>query len=114
MANAVAAIVGRDPVGLRGEIGAVAYFCECEIVDDLSDMAALNTVVNHDLKTTTGLPHALLRFNYRHRDLDKPRTRLRYLLQATNDPDGQPWRWPATSPWIATPRYYVLTRVGAH
>ena len=112
MAIAIAEIVGNDTVALQGELGAVAYFCRCQVVDDFSDMANLNPVINRDLETTTGLRHTLLRLNYRHRDLAKQAAPRQYLLQATTEPGGQPWRWPATSPWsLANPDSYVLTRV---
>ena len=112
MAKAVGEIVGDDTVEFHGEIGAFAYFCDCKVVDDFSDMARLNSVILQDLQTTTGSRNALLRLNYRHRDLTGEPTSGRYLLQATNDPGGQPWRWPASSPWtIDDPGYYVLTRI---
>ena len=108
MAKNVAEIIGRDRVGLDGEIGAVAYYCRCEIIDDISNMSNLNGRIGHHLAMSTGLSHPLLSLNYRHRDLTGPLLPEQYFLAATVDPSGHPWSWPATSPWRGI-NYYVLT-----
>jgi hypothetical protein len=106
MADDVAHIVGDNYVGFGGEVGAVAYYCDCQVIDDFSDMANLNSGIMRNINTSTGIYHDLLRANYRHRDLTALPPPFRFLMVPRSDPAGHEWHWTAISPWGSTT--YVL------
>jgi hypothetical protein len=106
MAEDVAKIVGDSTVGFGGEVGAMAYYCKCQVIDEFSDMANLNPGIVRALDTSTGIYHDLLRANFRHRDLTALPPPFRYLMVPTSDPAGHQWHWTVASPWASTT--YVL------
>jgi hypothetical protein len=106
MADDVAQIVGDSNVGFGGEVGAMAYYCKCQVIDVLSDMANLNSGIVRSIDTSTGIYHDLLRANFRHRDLTALPPPFRFLMVPTSDPAGHEWHWTVTSPWASTT--YVL------
>ncbi|NLU83580.1 hypothetical protein HCA44_12415 [Rhodococcus sp. HNM0569] len=68
----VGAIVGDVPVRSPGEIGALAYYCECHIVDEFSDRGIVVAErLQPRLAETDGLARVLLRANYAFLDYER-------------------------------------------
>jgi hypothetical protein len=109
MAEQVAQIVGDSVVGFGGEVGAMAYYCKCQVIDQFSDMANLNPGILRRIDTSTGIYHDLLRANFRHRDLTTLPPPFQFLMVPTSDPAGHQWHWTVTSPWASTT--YVLDKL---
>lgn len=92
-------------VGTANEIGAIAYYCDCVVVDDFSDRGALAA----DLKAVTldpGVSGWLWRKNFHFLDFDELAAtgpiQLDYRLQRVVPTEPQPESfvgWPITSPW---------------
>ncbi|KMS87732.1 hypothetical protein ACZ91_29615 [Streptomyces regensis] len=75
-------IVGDDVVRSPGEIGTLAYFCECRIVDPFSDRGRIPELLDERLADSGTVGKALLEFNYLWFDRDRepltPRYRILY------------------------------------
>gem|GEM_PF-870083 len=86
------AIVGDTPVHSPGEVGALAYFCECTIVDRFSDRGMLAEAID-DARADSWL----YELNYRGLDTDEldPMT-SGYWLQWQPGPDPTGLGWDAT------------------
>jgi hypothetical protein len=77
--------VGSATVASPGEIGTLAYFCDCAIVDEFSDRGALMKRVNQ--KIDAGGPGGILvKLNYLLADRKQRPRRLDYLLQYARGP----------------------------
>jgi hypothetical protein len=85
-------IVGDTPVHSPGEVGALAYFCECTIVDRFSDRATLS-----DLFRDARHDSWLYRLNYRRLDIgDLQRIKPGYWLDWRPGPDPTDRGWNTT------------------
>ena len=109
MGTDVERIVGADAVESPGEIGTLAYYCDCTIVDAFSDRGRIIPAIEAR-ERAGGLGSALLRLNYLHLDRDQaPRPveyRLRY--EAHKPPTGpEQWR---VDHWVDGPGRIVLER----
>jgi len=83
------AIVGNAPVHSPGEVGALAYFCECTIVDRFSDRAKLTGAIDEARDDSW-----LYSLNYAGLDTDQlDRIKPRYWLdwRPGPDPSGRGW-----------------------
>lgn len=85
----VGAIVGDTPVRTAGEVGALAYFCECTIVDRFSDRARIAESIAEAREDSW-----LYELNYLHLDTDEldriePGYRLKW--RPGPDPTGRGW-----------------------
>jgi hypothetical protein len=110
MATDLARIVGDKNVGFGGEVGAIAYYCRCEVIDDFSDMANLNSGIVRSLESNSGITRELLRLNFRHRDLAAVPPPFQYWIIVSKDPPPPPWSWRFDSPWAGT-NYYGLNEI---
>jgi len=102
-------LVGTAAVESPGEIGTLAYYCDCTIVDAFSDRGRIIPAIEAR-ERAGGLGSALLRLNYLHLDRDQaPRPveyRLRY--EAHKPPTGsEQWR---VDHWVDGPGRIVLER----
>jgi hypothetical protein len=97
--------------GVRGagEVGGLAYFCECLVVDRFTDRSLLRADIQQARADSW-----LYRLNYRWLDLDEltpiPTT---YQLSWRTGPDLKAPRWPATTPpdYPRPPGHFVLHRI---
>jgi len=64
-------IVGADAVESPGEIGTLAYYCDCTIVDAFSDRGRVISEIELRERDGDALATALLRLNYAQVDLDQ-------------------------------------------
>ena len=98
-----------DVIDLSGEIGTVAYYCDCRLIDDFADLNRTTDEVEELRKESSGLKHALLTFNFAWRDQLEPLPPARYTL-SFNPIDGAESSpaanretvagWELSSPWI--------------
>jgi hypothetical protein len=100
-------IVGTGAVESPGEIGTLAYYCDCAIVDAFSDRGRVIGAIEAR-EQAGGLGAALLRLNYAHLNRDQqPRPvdyRMRYQARM---PAAGPQQWPVDH-WVDGPGRIVL------
>lgn len=82
--------VGGAAVGAPGEVGTLAYFCDCLIVDGFSDSGRLGPQIGQRIDHASPLVSWLFRVNYTHFDWSKPPVRLDYQL--FYGPGPGPWQ----------------------
>ncbi|MGH3981558.1 MAG: hypothetical protein ACRDST_02405 [Pseudonocardiaceae bacterium] len=86
-----------------GEIGTLAYFCDCAIVDAFSDRGAMNEVIRLREQQAGPVKRRLFQLNYRYLDRDvarvQPNRMLRYDGAQRADGPGQ---WDIQSPWTGS------------
>ena len=102
-------IVGPAAVESPGEIGTLAYYCDCTIVDAFSDRGRIIGAIEAR-EQAPGLGAALLRLNNLHLDRDQPPRPVEYRLryQAHKAPSA-PEQWPVDH-WVDGPGRIVLER----
>jgi hypothetical protein len=106
-----AAAADGKAVGSPGEIGALAFYCDCRIVDQFSDRGDAANWIEERMLKAGPLMRWLLKLNYHnlHRHPAVPRT-----SQLSFEPAGQgsgPNRWPVNSP-LHGPLTLVLRPTG--
>lgn len=100
-------IVGTRAVESPGEIGTLAYYCDCAIVDQFSDRGRVIAAIEAR-EQAGGLGAALLRLNYAHLDRDQPPRPVAYRLRyEAHEPPQGPGQWPADN-WVDGPGRIVL------
>jgi hypothetical protein len=81
-------IVGDQAVTSPGEVGTLAYFCDCRIVDEFSDLGVVSQKVDEILAESSGAKKALLALNYAHRGRGLEPVEATYQMVWT--PGGDP------------------------
>lgn len=83
-----------------GEIGTLAYYCHCVIVDVFSDRGMMNQVIQERARQAGPRQRRLLQINYRYHDRTvrpaRPTLALRYDPAQRADAPNQ---WNVNSPW---------------
>jgi hypothetical protein len=103
-------IVGTDAVESPGEIGTLAYYCDCAIVDAFSDRGRVIEAIEARERDSDDLAAALLRLNYAHLDFgEQPRPVAYHLRYEAKLPPSGPDQWPSDN-WIDGPSRIVLLR----
>lgn len=93
----------QAPVLTGGEIGALAYYCECPVVDTFSDRGALAA----DLlakREERGIAGWLWKMNFSNLAVEPP-IKMNYRLVRVETDEvvpGSVWHWPVTSPWTGS------------
>lgn len=89
-------LVGDQVVVSPGEIGTLAYYCECRIVDSFSDRGWMLGVISAREQRSGRLGRTLIDLNYTHLDrTQQPRTaQFKLVVQLAGAPAGPP-QWPA-------------------
>ncbi|KGI80298.1 hypothetical protein IL38_17705 [Actinopolyspora erythraea] len=100
--------IGDATVRSPGEIGTLAYFCECSIVDGLSDRGILTPDINERIAEAGPVTATLLRANYRNFTPVEPRE-VDYVLTRVMGRGSAP-AWNIDSPWTE-PSHLVLKKV---
>ncbi|MGW4587981.1 hypothetical protein ACWEKJ_11700 [Amycolatopsis thermoflava] len=95
----IKALVGDEPVRLEGEIGAIAYFCECTVLDQFSDRTQLISAIDTVTAQAGPVKRWLLRLNYHFLDRTPAPLTPHYILRDVATPPAGAPAWPATSPW---------------
>jgi hypothetical protein len=106
-----AALAARAPRGTTveafGEVGTVAYFCDCTVVDRLSDRAQVADFLRAKRAVASPVVRTLLDWNY-YRFKAGPPIRPVYKFTFAEDPTGVP----ATSSWRPEASRMVVRPVG--
>ncbi|WP_380176491.1 hypothetical protein ACFEMC_11605 [Kineococcus sp. DHX-1] len=108
----VGRIVGDQRVTAPGEIGLLAYSCDCEIVDQFSDPAVLEPLVEARTEEADPVLRQLLRWNYARRDPGPAQPDpwvLRWRSAAVKPPQGVA-EWTTTAGTWRTQDVLVLFR----
>ncbi|MDQ3760640.1 MAG: hypothetical protein M3460_02780 [Actinomycetota bacterium] len=92
-----------------GEIGTLAYFCDCAIVDVFSDRGAMNEVIREREQQAGPVKRRLLQINYRYFDRGVHPVRPDRLLRhdGVQGADG-PDQWNVESPWSGPGRLVLV------
>lgn len=73
-------------IGSPGEIGTLAYFCDCAIVDGFSDRGLLGPQIRQRIDSTGPFVSWLFRLNYRYFDWSRQPIPLQYQLRYQQGP----------------------------
>lgn len=84
------AVPRGETVGGFGEIGTVAFFCECDIIDPFTDRSKAMEIVREREAKAGPVMRALLAVNYAHLD-EPPPTRIDHQLEYAEG-EGPGWR----------------------
>ncbi|MDQ7804440.1 hypothetical protein Q5425_11900 [Amycolatopsis sp. A133] len=84
-------------VASPGEIGTLAYFCECAILDEFSDRGQAVALIEKRIATANPLMSLALRVNYHWLDTSIAPRRADYRLQYGAGPATGPDSWPVRS-----------------
>lgn len=82
----LSARIGDAPVGAPGEIGTIAYFCDCAIIDGFSDRGLLGPEIDKRIAEAGPVARTLLKLNYARFDRFRPPVRLAYQLRYAPGP----------------------------
>ncbi|OLT39068.1 hypothetical protein BJF85_07600 [Saccharomonospora sp. CUA-673] len=104
-------IVGDDVVRSPGEIGTLAYFCECRIVDAFSDRGRIPELLEARLADSGSVASALLEVNYLWFDRDREPLTPRYQIRYESGPGDGPRTWTVHSDAKGT-GHFSLVRIG--
>ncbi|NBH11793.1 hypothetical protein [Amycolatopsis sp. SID8362] len=94
----VGELVGSNTVEAPPEIGALAYFCECAIVDRFSDPGRVLPLINYKIAESGAVGSTLLRWNYLWLDWNRQPRPVDYRLVYTKTPQPGPPTWKVWSP----------------
>ena len=97
--------VGDATVISPGEIGALAYFCECSIVDAFSDRGRAVPLIEARLDAAGPATRALLELNYRRLDRDQQPRPAEYRLIWEAETVTGPDQWSSWSPSAGSGRF---------
>lgn len=97
MAESISAAKPGSTIVSPAEVGTLAYFCECQIVDDLSDPGRTAEHISEQLDQAGPLTRALLSINYLHRAPAEP-IPAEYRMEWENQRADGPDQWPARLP----------------
>jgi hypothetical protein len=102
-------LVGTAAVESPGEIGTLAYYCDCTIVDAFSDRGRVIAAIEAR-EQAGGLGAALLRLNYLHLDRGQAPRPVEYRLRyEAHKPPAGPDQWPVDH-WVDGRGRIVLQR----
>jgi hypothetical protein len=103
-------IIGTAAVQSPGEIGTLAYYCDCAIVDAFSDRGRVIDTIEERERESDTLAADLLSLNYAHLDLSrKPRPVAYHLRYEAKQRPARPYQWPSDN-WVDGPGRIVLVR----
>lgn len=98
--------VGDATVSSPGEIGALAYFCHCNIVDDFSDRGYLASKIAERTQGASAIGRWLIELNYAHLDFTAPPRPVDYDLRRVDGVGPDPL-WNGDSSYH-DPAHFVL------
>ena len=104
----VGRLAGGRTVASFGEIGAVAYFCDCAMLDEFSDRGAVVGLVNAKLATGSTLKRDLLSWNFRFLDRTQRPATPQLVLTYTGAPVANALgAWRVHTMWLGPGPYYI-------
>jgi hypothetical protein len=104
-------LIGPQAVESPGEIGTIAYYCECGIVDVFSDRGRMIEMIEAREARSGPLARMLIDLNYLHLDRsERPRQAVARLEFRRTGPFIGTHRWPVTH-WAEGPGWMELVPV---
>ncbi|GAA3563190.1 hypothetical protein GCM10022222_53680 [Amycolatopsis ultiminotia] len=91
-----ARLQGKSVAG-PGEIGTLAYYCDCQILDVFSDRSQVAPIVQRRIAGASAAEALALRVNYQWFDRTQPKRRVDYRLLYGKGPASGPDSWTVTS-----------------
>ncbi len=96
-------------VETAGEVGALAYACDCQLVDQFSDRGAVDPAIAETKRRSGELTRALLEMNFHNFDHSVAPTSPDLVLIARGSPPPAALAsWTIDSPWVGTQRLYLI------
>jgi hypothetical protein len=89
----LAAAVGDRTVRTPAEIGTLAYFCDCDIVNEFADPGVVAGLVNQRIKKAGRIGRLLLDINYHWYDFTRQPKQVEYVLNYGSGPGSGPDVW---------------------
>jgi hypothetical protein len=93
VSQALGARLHGATVASPGEIGTLAYFCDCAILDEFSDRGQVAPLVNQEIATSSSLKSLALRVNYHWLDRSRQPRAADYRLLYASGPGSGPDTW---------------------
>ncbi len=90
--------VGAETVIAPPEIGTLAYFCECSIVDPFADRGRVVPLIEERVSSAGPVMGTLLSLNYLRLDREKEPRPARFRLVYEQGPATSPEEWQTWSP----------------
>jgi len=105
----LAGLVGERIVRTAGEIGVLAYYCECSLVDAFSDRGEVEPMIAEAERESGPFGRWLLRLNFRYLDRTVPPLVPDLTLARTSGPAPAEAiaSWPIDSPWAGAETLYL-------
>ena len=100
--------VGDATVHSPGEIGSLAYFCQCSIVDPFADRGLVVPLIEQRIAAAGPVVGALLKVNYLLLDRDQRPRPVQYRLIWEPGPATEPDQWQAWSPWTGVGHFRLV------
>jgi hypothetical protein len=101
-------LVGTSAVESPGEIGTMAYYCGCAIVDVFSDRGRMIDMIEQREARSGPVARALIRLNYLHLDRSEEPRPVAFRLEFRRDPPFDALRsWPVRH-WAEGPGRMLL------
>ena len=104
--------IGFATVIAPGEIGTLAYFCHCSIVDPFADRGRVVPLIDKRIVTAGPAVGALLKLNYLLLDRGQRPRPAQYQLIWKSGPATEPDQWQTWSPWTGV-GHFVLVKLPA-
>jgi hypothetical protein len=91
--------VGPAPVASADEVGTLAYYCDCRLVDMFSDRGLAVQMINRRIDGTNPLFRIAYKLNFLWLDRRQRPQRIRYRLVYVRGPGSGRNTWQVWSPW---------------
>ncbi|MEU5264901.1 hypothetical protein [Amycolatopsis sp. NPDC021455] len=106
----LAAIAHGRKVETAGEVGALAYACDCELVDEFSDRGAVDPAITETKRRSGEVGRALLEANFHNFDHSVTPLSPDLVLATTRraPPATALASWHIDSPWMGSQNLYLL------
>ena len=106
----LAAIAHGRKVETAGEVGALAYACDCELVDEFSDRGAVDPAITETKRRSGDVGRALLEANFHNFDHSVAPISPDLILTTTRrtPPPTALASWRIDSPWMGTQNLYLM------
>jgi len=106
----LASIAHGRKVETAGEVGALAYACDCELVDEFSDRGAVDPAITETKRRSGDLGRALLEANFHNFDHSVVPISPDLVLATTRrtPPPTALATWRIDSPWMGAQNLYLV------
>jgi hypothetical protein len=106
----LSAIAHGRKVETAGEVGALAYACDCELVDEFSDRGAVDPAITETKRRSGDIGRALLEANFHNFDHSVAPISPDLVLATTRraPPPTALASWRIDSPWMGAQNLYLM------